>query len=232
MSSKLANLATHGTGAFGSSTPAIEQGTLPLTVAPTNPLSDPIPEAPVAPAGVRSNRYAAKCVTCGHEVEANAGSLTRGPAGWETRHLPGQCSTEPTGDPETTATERVPEIVLQTGIYTLIEDGEHYTFRVTLQAPDADFAAGKTIIEYLSGSNNHSDYTSFAFVGRGPTLQVWRRFASDSRLTQAARRFLANPDAALESKTCLRCGDLLTNPASLAAGIGRTCAQAWGFPYT
>jgi hypothetical protein len=133
-----------------------------------------------------------------------------------------------TSEPEAPAGEQVPQIIMQTGIYTVADDAGRHTFRVTIQKTDADFAPGKTILEFLSGSNNTHDYTSFAFVAPGMRLQVWKRYAGNETLVRHAQALLANPEAALESKTCCRCGEVLTVPESIARGAGPTCARIWG----
>lgn len=109
------------------------------------------------------------------------------------------------------------------GIYTVLTEGGHTTFRLRTQPEDADFAAGQQIIAYLSGSNNTSDYTGFGFVGGG-ILRVWKRHQSNTDLLDAAALLLADPASALEIGHCYKCHRPLTTPESLAVGYGPTCA--------
>jgi len=117
------------------------------------------------------------------------------------------------------------DALLQTGTYTVETETGHRTFKVITQKADADFAPGETIIQFLSGSDNESDYTGFAFVKPGLRLQVWKRFASSTSLLAAAAVLTANPEAALKSATCRRCNRKLTVPVSVHNGLGPECAK-------
>lgn len=109
------------------------------------------------------------------------------------------------------------------GRYTIEKaDGSHRTFKVIVQPSDADFAPGKAVIEYLSGPNNKTDYVGFAFLD-GTTVRPWKRFAGNTELLADAAVFVADPDAALKSKHCARCGEDLTVPLSVGRGFGPTC---------
>jgi hypothetical protein len=114
------------------------------------------------------------------------------------------------------------------GTYTLPTLEGHRTFKVIVQRPDAEFAPGQTILAYLSGSDNESNYTSFAFI-RGNRLSVWNRFKGNEALIRDAEAFLADPDSAEAARNCLYCGRKLTTLESIARGIGPECnKKGWG----
>lgn len=111
------------------------------------------------------------------------------------------------------------------GKYTVPQADGHRTLRVEVMPADAKFAAGKTVISFLSGSDNTSDYTGFAFVEDDGTLRVWKRFVQAEALLAAAHTLLEDPAAVLVSQHCRRCNRDLTVPASLHNGLGPECAR-------
>lgn len=114
------------------------------------------------------------------------------------------------------------------GKYTVpVADG-HRTFRVEVMAADAKFAAGKTVISFLSGADNESSYTGFAFIDEQGTLRVWKKFSTAATLIAAAQTLLSAPEKALVSQNCRRCNRTLTVPASLHNGLGPECARRVG----
>lgn len=166
----------------------------------------------------RPNAYPGRCSNCDGLVEAGQGLLGPKEGGrWTVLHK-GQCPL-PLAEPESG-----PTVEVHPGIYTLETNHGHRTFRVVLQGPDAGFAPGKTVLEYLAGSDNDGDYRGFAFI-KGGRLQVWNRFRTErfGGLLRDAEDFLRDPEAALEAKHCLRCGRTLTTPDSIAAGMGPEC---------
>lgn len=174
---------------------------------------------------IRRNAYAGDCSLCGGHVPANAGRLGPKVDGrWTVTHDEGGCASEVVviqAEPRFTTDEVHP------GIYTLEKSSGHRTFRVVLQGRDEDFAPGETILEYLTGPNNESDYKGFAFI-KGGRLQVWKRFRQGGYegLLEDAETFMADPDkATLVAKHCLRCGATLSTPESKARGLGPECAK-------
>lgn len=116
------------------------------------------------------------------------------------------------------------------GIFTVVIGSERRTLRVI--TPQDGAMAGKTIIQFLSGSDNEHAYTGCAFMRddrRGYTL--WKRYqhsdldrfigALFNHKTCAA----AGLAYALESGRCFRCNHVLTVPASIHAGLGPDCAK-------
>lgn len=176
---------------------------------------------------VRRNAYAGDCTRCGRRVGANEGLLGDKVNGrWTVTH-DGPCPVQQVL-PGTEAPEiRTTTDEVHPGIYTLDKGAAgHRTFRVVLQASDAEFAAGQTIVEYLVGRDNENDYKGFAFL-RGGRLQVWKRYRQGGYegLLADAEEFLRDPEKALRAKHCLRCGRTLSTTASIEAGIGPECAR-------
>lgn len=127
--------------------------------------------------------------------------------------------------------------MLKDGFYTVafksIEYGAgHRTFKVETMAEESNFAPGKTVIYYLFGSDNTKDYRGLGFVIDGK-LVLWKKYIGDKSLTviKACADMLitggvadkAGKMYALESGNCCRCNRTLTDPLSIARGIGPTC---------
>ena len=110
------------------------------------------------------------------------------------------------------------------GIYTVVSPEGRRTFKVEVQASDAEFAPGKVIVSFLSGQDNDGDYTGFAFL-IGSELRVWGKHKGATELIRFAQQLVADPDAALVAKHCARCGRTLTVPSSIASGYGPECGQ-------
>jgi hypothetical protein len=113
-------------------------------------------------------------------------------------------------------------------IYTAVFDGTRVTIKITKH-----WEAGKTeqVCKFLSGSDNDSDYTGFAFL-RGSTVQIWSRFKDNTKLARAMEIILGDPDAsgeayAVESNRCFRCNRTLTVPSSIHRGLGPECASLY-----
>lgn len=136
-----------------------------------------------------------------------------------------QAEPEPVQEVEETLTEQERYEAFPDGIYTVEMDGDkHYTFKVRTQAEDDKFAPGQRVMSYLSGPNNESDYTSFAFVSDQGRVNTWTRFRDNRSLVEAAKALARSPREAMEAGHCYKCHRLLTTPESVAAGIGPTCA--------
>lgn len=119
------------------------------------------------------------------------------------------------------------------GFFTVQGDGQHRTFRFKTSK------AGKTAIGLMTGSNNLSDYTWFGYLD-GTVIKYWQRprdkYFSQVELpigreaiSECVNAILGNADEAglryaNEYKNCSRCGKVLTNPDSLAIGLGSECA--------
>lgn len=179
------------------------------------------------PMPARVNAYPGTCLKCGQRVEAEAGLLESIGGRWQVKHQTCPTRTEPV---EIERDFSVPD-----GTYTVtFSDGHHKTIRVRTQDPDATFMPGRPLLAFLSGSNNDSDYTTFANAGAGGVVHVWKRFMGNSDLREAVKVLLGDPKAASrayaeQSGTCSRCGRTLTVPSSLHAGMGPECAKKVGW---
>ncbi len=132
-------------------------------------------------------------------------------------------------------------IKLFNGRYTMKNraTGEHRTFMLKTQPEDAAFAAGKRILSLLTGPDNESDYTGFAFVDEDG-IHVWKSKRSLDG-SKSAWQYYAEllwsfgVDAGFSSFAgeyefmmegrCARCNRALTEPESIANGIGPICAE-------
>lgn len=108
------------------------------------------------------------------------------------------------------------------GRYTIETAQGHRTFRVRTQDSDDEFMPGKTLIAYLSGSDNHSDYTNFGTLVDG-RARIWKKHQGNAQLVADVAQFLGDVDAALVTVECKRCHDDLTVPQSIRQGYGPTC---------
>lgn len=123
--------------------------------------------------------------------------------------------------------------LVRNGTYTIqFEDGSHLTLRLKAASDYfKDLPKGTQVAQYMSGPDNESSYTGFAFV-QGHTPRIWKRYRDTERITLALRVLLsANSDEAeklglayaMESGNCYRCGRKLTVPASICRGLGPVC---------
>lgn len=117
--------------------------------------------------------------------------------------------------------------------------GEHRTFRIATQPDDAAFAPGQRIVSLLSNGDNVDGYRSFAFIdercitvfrkSRGlpgqPSFHEQVALMLWSLLTDPASPWLTRGCKLLGEATCLRCNRVLTEPESIAIGIGPTCLE-------
>ena len=110
--------------------------------------------------------------------------------------------------------------VCPNGTFTVVlnEQGDYRTIKLVDAPETMSKPAGTQIASYLSGPDNESSYTGFAFVS-GSRIGTWSKFKADSTLTKALR-FLLSSDRerqidmgeayAIESGNCFRCGRKLT----------------------
>lgn len=138
----------------------------------------------------------------------------------------------------------------QNGFWTIqsSKSGEHRTFRIRTIPKDSKFAPGERVVGLLVGPDNTSNYKDFGFV-TPEGINVWRRFQKDGAAADgvvycggrlSAFEFygrvlwglLVENDESPWSKqgysvegsgTCVKCGRVLTEPESIALGIGPHC---------
>jgi hypothetical protein len=132
------------------------------------------------------------------------------------------------------------------GVYTVgLPDGGHRTFKVRTQASAerqladkplrSPFAPGEMVVGMLTGSCNTSDYTNIGFVKANGRLATWsrQRGTQFEARTQELVDLLTGTEKGINlksqgytvevSKTCRRCGRVLTAPESLLSGYGSEC---------
>jgi hypothetical protein len=132
------------------------------------------------------------------------------------------------------STEDVPTpATVRDGYYTVVfSESSYRTLRVRTQAQDANFAPGKQILSFLSGSDNENSYTGFGILNPDKTVTLWRKFrdTETGKSLLAATEILtrdpseAGLEFALRSNRCCRCSRTLTVPASIHQGMGPECA--------
>jgi len=129
--------------------------------------------------------------------------------------------------------------IIQDGTYTVVfGDGHYRTLKFRTKTEGS--LAGKTIVSYLSGPDNSTDFTGCAFYDqdRGTTT-IWRRYRLKENasfceeILEAVGVILGNPAKtgeayALKSGRCCRCGKKLTVPASIHQGMGPDCFAKTG----
>lgn len=133
-------------------------------------------------------------------------------------------TTRPTAVVVVAPVKSAPAFHVHPGVYTVVSTTGRRTFKVEVQASDAKFAPGQVVVSFLSGQDNDGDYTGFAFLV-GSELRVWGKHKGATELLAHAALLVADPDAALVSKNCARCGRTLTTPESIAAGLGPECSK-------
>lgn len=126
------------------------------------------------------------------------------------------------------------------GTYTVVfSDGTHQTIQFSVSAKGA--FEGRRIASFLSGSDNETNYTGFAFVTEDNKLHNWKRFEHyiiKDRVMEAVRILYksvresgdeailkAGEEYALRSSKCCKCNRKLTVPASIHRGMGPDCSK-------
>lgn len=119
--------------------------------------------------------------------------------------------------------------------------GNHRTVRIVTQPKDANFAAGQRILQLMTGSDNESSYTGFAFVtirDLEVRVHVWKSKRGEDGEKSSWQQIAAMiqfPDHYINlgveymfEGRCRVCNCKLTNPTSIAKGVGPVCAERAG----
>lgn len=142
------------------------------------------------------------------------------------------------------------------GTYTIenTKTGEHRTFSIKTQKPDAKFAPGSRVLALLNGPDNTADYQGFAFItAQAPGVTVWKSKCGSfvggtykhSAFEVYATMLVTLVEDAEKGKlkgnvwhqrgykvhlegSCIYCNRKLTTPESIKCGIGPDCAEKHG----
>jgi hypothetical protein len=174
----------------------------------------------LADARQRRNKYAGPCHLCGNTVPAQAGSLTRGAAGWLIAHM-GGCPTPAPASPEPVTAPAsgsapysdAPVPAVPAGHYAIASTGDNDLAFYRVDRPAEGDYAGQVFVKLVVGG--HPDRN----VRRAAVPGILARIADDGP-EAAARRY------GQEIGRCCRCNRELTDQDSRAAGIGPECAKA------
>lgn len=124
---------------------------------------------------------------------------------------------------------------IHTGFYTVqLDDSLHLTLRI--EDASKEWNTNAYVVGVLTGTDNTSDYTNFAFLYKSGRIQMWKKFSTGYDNWKDALQFLVLGDVserakmgkmfAVQSGRCWRCGRLLTTLDSVADGIGPVCKKA------
>jgi hypothetical protein len=110
------------------------------------------------------------------------------------------------------------------GRFTLVGRERRFTYRLSRSDDDK-----LTFVKVLSGPDNNNDYQYIGFIPEGEDkLVAGRKGHPDALSFKALDWYLHHPDhPAVEfwhEGACCKCGRALTNPESIARGIGPHCA--------
>jgi Family of unknown function (DUF6011) len=194
-----------------------------LTRLPKDP---PKPVAGDTRGNLPKNRYSGRCVLCGGNVAEGAGTYRRGDRGWETLHLPGQCS-EPLGASNGTKQsfgELVTEILgdIPDGWYAVDGLGDN----------DLTFVRFATNKGFHDPSKKGQRYVRHIVGGHGEMANVgidWIR-----KVAAAVQAAGADESAILFGQavgSCGFCNTELTRKYSRDMGYGPTCADKHSLPF-
>lgn len=126
------------------------------------------------------------------------------------------------------------------GTFTVVFNDDEDDYRtILIEKLEHGKLAGKTIASYLSGSDNETSFTGFAFVNADGSFKIWKRLEklAGTKIETALRVVLKLDDEglmdareayALKSGRCSRCSRKLTVPSSLHRGLGPECASILG----
>jgi len=129
---------------------------------------------------------------------------------------------------------------ISNGIFTLTntKKGTHRTFQI--KTVRSGGFKGKRLLSLLTGADNVTSYTAFAFVTKGGNFVVFKKYqgmmceSQHEKLAKCLWSMLVKGDASpyaakgmtlLESRSCKVCNRLLTDPTSIKLGIGPECAK-------
>ena len=136
-----------------------------------------------------------------------------------------------------TATATVPSIATHNGKFTVtnLKTGNHRTYQIKTVTGKDKPLYGKRIVSMLTGPDNGNDYKGFAFLRVADNgkvyVNVWKKFQGGAFDGHA--KLLENLETLLDQGTvdvqaatkCRICNLDLTDPDSIASGIGPICKK-------
>lgn len=124
---------------------------------------------------------------------------------------------------------------VQQGFYTVVNEGEHRTFKIGPWREDALRPGGRIRwIGLLVGQDNTSDYETCARQTSDGTVTMHGRFRQSAQVAEWLAALMgesveghaaARLAYAVESGRCARCGRMLTVEDSINMGLGPECAN-------
>jgi hypothetical protein len=195
-----------------------------LTKLPKDP---PVATPGADPRGsLKPNNYAGDCALCGGRVAAREGTFRRGARGWDTLHLPGQCS-----DQAAPAAKRQTFSEAVTEILGDIPDG-FYAVAAVSGTNDLTFTRFATNKGVFDPSKAGQRYVRHIVGGTGEAGNVsldWIR-----QVAAAVTAAGVDASAILYGQhvgSCGFCGTELTRRYSRDMGYGPSCATKHGLPF-
>jgi hypothetical protein len=156
-----------------------------------------------SPTSVRANRYAGSCSHCRATVAEDEGRIEKRDGRWVTFHLDGAC-------PEAAPKVKAPDV--PSGRYAFTADEGHTAFAKVDHGKGQ--WTGRTFVVLLVGSPGHLREQRISHKASAAILAK----ITESGPMEAMARF------GHELGVCGRCSSPLTDPESIARGIGPTCA--------
>lgn len=173
------------------------------------------PRLEAAPAPVRPNRYAGRCGTCRADVAPETGRIDKVDGRWVTYHLAGAC---PEAAPVAPPAAATPVVEVPSGRYAFTAEEGHIAFAKVDVGKEGSRWEGMTFVRLLVGSpGNLREHR----VGRPAANSILAKIA-EAGPVEAMARF------GHELGICGRCASPLTDPESIARGIGPVCAGKMG----
>jgi hypothetical protein len=158
-----------------------------------------------ATADVKVNRFAGRCETCGHNVPAGEGSLSKSAAGrWETRHLNACPVVELDVSPRIAEHAPAAEFEVEAGRVYASADGEF------IQAHEG--RRGQLYGKVWNGRKFTYEAGALARICRNITAEEAAAFGH-------------------ETHRCVFCVRTLTDDRSTEVGYGPVCAARYGLPW-
>lgn len=118
------------------------------------------------------------------------------------------------------------EVTKYNGTWTVtsLRTNEHRTFKIK----NPKWAKGKRVISLMTGPDNVNSYTQFGFVNEAG-ITVWKKYEGTlyeayARMMNNLKQLEADGKVLVQASVrCRKCSRKLTEPKSIALGIGPIC---------